>query len=209
MALLHFRLKQLLAQSTWRRLAALSTLVMLAIWLIWLESLPSSSPQVTLPQAHGEPDYYLETAKLRRYNDQGHLFQTLEGERAVHYPDQNLIEIDNPLLQHWTPSQQHWKLQARKGELRNDQIIYFEDQVVITPLNSNSSNRKEFLTDRLWVNTVKETAHTPDQVTFQEERAITKSLGMFANLKQGKITLLNQIESHFQVQPIKTPQDTE
>lgn len=193
-----------------RKLFSLLALVLLGGWLVWLQDLPRTSPHTPLPQEHGEPDYYLERAELKRYNSEGRHFQTLEGEVVTHYPESDLIQVTRPRLQHWTANEQLWVITALKGEMRDDQEIFLEDEVRLTPINPASAYTPEFLTQRLWLDTQEETAQTPDPVTFQSSTGSTQGQGLFATLDQGQVTILEEVHSHYLTQlPVSENQDQE
>ena len=193
-----------------RKLFSILALALLGGWLVWLQDLPKSSPRTALPQEHGEPDYYLEQAALKRYNSEGRHFQTLEGEVVTHYPDSELTQVTQPLLHHWTENQQLWIIRARQGEMRGENKVFLEKDVRLTPINPESAYTPEFLTQRLWLDTQEETAETPDSVTFFSDTGSTQGLGLFATLDQGQVNLLEDVHSHYLTQlPASEHQDQE
>lgn len=195
------KLAAVVRQRAGRSLLIFFTLVLLAGWLMWLETSSQSSPQIALPKEHGEPEYYLEEAKLKRYNSQGQLFQILDGLRVTHYPEQQLTQIKRPVMQHWSDTGQLWRMSAKQGEMYKDQTIYLENQVVISPINPNSSYTPEFLTQRLWLDSQNQTAQTFDPVVFQSPSGTTEGVGLFATLDQGHVHLLEDVKSQYLAQP--------
>gem|GEM_PF-1845904 len=193
-----------------RKLFSLLALVLIGGWLVWLQDLSKPPPRTALPQEHGEPDYYLEQAKLKRFNGEGRHFQTLEGEVITHYPESDLTYLTHPYVQHWTQSQQLWVIQAKEGEIRGEEEVFLENEVRLTPINPNSGYTPEFLTRRLWLDIQQETAQTSDPVTFQSPSGITHGKGLFATLDQGQVTILEDIQSHYLTQlPDSENQDSE
>ncbi|WP_310695748.1 LPS export ABC transporter periplasmic protein LptC [Marinospirillum sp.] len=193
-----------------RKLFSLLALVLVGGWLVWLQDLSQPAPHTALPQEHGEPDYYLEQAELKRFNSEGRHFQTLEGEVITHYPESDLTHLTQPHVRHWTPSQQLWVIQAHDGEIRGEEEIFLENEVRLTPINPNSDYTPEFLTRRLWLDIQQETAQTSDPVTFQSPAGLTQGNGLFATLDQGQVTLLQDVQSHYLTQlPDSENQDTE
>lgn len=88
------------AWGTWMRElfgASLPLLLMalLALGTWWLvKNAPRGSRQAEAKEAQHLPDYRLEGFTLKRYNPNGQLAVTLQGERLKHFPDDDSLEID-------------------------------------------------------------------------------------------------------------------
>lgn len=190
-------LKQLANQPGNRKLAGVAALVLLGGWLVWLQDFSQPAPRAQLPQLHGEPEYYLEVAQLKRYNSEGRHFQTLQGQVVTHYPESQLTTVDRPRLQHWAEDGQLWVLSAREGEMLDQGDLYLHQQVRLTPINPDSLYTPEFLTERLWLDTIQETARTLDPVSFTSPGGTTLGLGLFAQLDLGQVEILEQVRSEY------------
>ncbi|SFC03928.1 LPS export ABC transporter protein LptC [Marinospirillum celere] len=190
-------LQRLLNQPSHRKIGGLVALALLGGWIVWLQDFSQSPPRAQLPQVHGEPDYYLEDATLKRYNAQGRHHQTLEGKVVTHYPNTQLTTVDLPRVHHWSEDGQLWILSALEGEIREDNEIYLQENVRLTPINPDSAYTPEFATQRLWLDTQTETARTPDPVSFSSQGGLTQGLGLFAQLATGQIEILEQVSSEY------------
>ena len=70
----------------------------------WLQyGLLSESEPVVETGHTDEPDYYVENFSARGMNDKGQLKYILEGDRLVHYPDDDTALVDNPHIVQYLP----------------------------------------------------------------------------------------------------------
>lgn len=184
-----------------RRGGALLALLLLGALLVWLQDVTQPPPYAPLPTEHGEPDYYIEQARAIRYNAAGERLQILESPQVTHYPENNLALMDQPRVHHYGEDGQIWRITANKAEYRNQQEIYLEDRVRITPLNPDSPYLPEFATQRLWVDLPTEFAHTPDPVTFTSPGGITHGKGLNLKLDTGQAEIPEQAQGQYHPQP--------
>lgn len=184
---------------TLQRLTAFAALLGLGGLLLWLLKLTDpEAPYAQLPQAHGEPDYYIEIAQLYRFDAQGALIQQLDTRTATNYPERQLTLLDQPLAHYHTANQQIWRISAAKAEYHtNTQLLYLEQDLVISPLNPDSAYTPEFFTHSLWVNQAQQLAYTQDPVEFISPGGLTQGQGLRLYLDTGLAELLSQVQGSY------------
>ncbi|WP_114418522.1 LPS export ABC transporter periplasmic protein LptC [Marinospirillum perlucidum] len=198
-----------LRQSSSRKFFALLALVALGGWLAWLGDTSQPSPITPLPQTHGEPDYYLEKARVQRFDEQGRHYQTLHAEVVTHYPEEELAEAENLQVDHWTAQGDHWRLTAQVGELMQNQQLLLRQEVRLQPQEPENPATPEFLTQRLWLNSQEDLAHTQDEVLMQGSNNTTRGQGLLAELDSGRIQLLEDVQTlYYPRTSLRQPQDS-
>lgn len=67
--------------------------------------------------ASGEPDYYLEQARVTRFNDQGKPHQQLTTPRLTHTPNDDVTRLETPWVSLRDDSGRLWTAEAQSGRL--------------------------------------------------------------------------------------------
>lgn len=184
-----------------RKLGALFALISLGALVVWFQDINLPAPRAPLPEKHGEPDYYVEEARLTRFNNQGQRLQTLKAKQVTHYPEKDLSLFEKPLLHHYSEQGQVWQVVAEQAEHLGEDTIYLENKVVITPLDPDSVYLPEFSTERLWVDTQTGKAHTPDPVSFISPGGNTNGQGLEIYMNTGLAEILQAVEGHYLPSP--------
>lgn len=179
------------------KLGALALLISLGALVVWLQDLNLPAPHAQLPEQYGEPDYFVENASLSRFNAQGQRLQKVNSSQVTHYPEKDITLFEKPLMHHYTQQGQAWQVTAKRAEHLGEDIIYLEEQVVITPLNAHSAYLPEFVTQRLWVNSTTQTAYTNDAVSFISPSGTTQGQGLQANLSSGLVEILQAVQGSY------------
>ncbi|MBB3231548.1 LPS export ABC transporter periplasmic protein LptC [Halomonas stenophila] len=94
-------------------------LVLLALGggLALLDQREASRPGAVPRDAAGEPDYFLEDARLTRFDVQGRPHQRLETPRLVHTPDDDVTRLATPDVRLRDDSGRRWLATAARGRL--------------------------------------------------------------------------------------------
>ena len=174
--------------------------------MVWLQDLNLPTPRANLPEQYGEPDYSIKEAHLTRFNAQGQRLQTLKSTQITHYPEKDLTLFENPLIHHYSLQGQVWQITAKRAEQFSNNDIYLEEKVVITPLNPDSDYLPEFLTERLWVDSESNLAHTQDPVSFISPTGKTTGEGFQLHLGTGLAEILQTVQGNYL--PLQATQDS-
>ena len=85
--------------------------------LALLDQREASRPGAVPRDAAGEPDYYLEDARLTRFDAQGRPHQRLETPRLVHTPEDDVTRLETPDVRLRDDSGRRWLASAAHGRL--------------------------------------------------------------------------------------------
>ncbi|RTR06084.1 LPS export ABC transporter periplasmic protein LptC [Halomonas nitroreducens] len=85
--------------------------------LALLDQRDASPPGAVPRDAAGEPDYFLEDARLTRFDAQGRPHQRLETPRLVHTPDDDVTRLTTPEVRLRDDSGRRWLASADRGRL--------------------------------------------------------------------------------------------
>ncbi|SFX02167.1 LPS export ABC transporter periplasmic protein LptC [Marinospirillum alkaliphilum] len=184
-----------------RRLAGVLALLLLGGVIVWLQESTQTPPYTALPREHGEPDYYIEQARLSRFDAEGRLLQVIHAEQVTHYPENDLALMQLPVVYHHGESGQSWRLQALRAEYRSNQELYLEEQVILQPIDPESAYLPEFTTNRLWVDTNAQQANTPDPVHFTSPGGVTQGIGLAVDMQTGLAEILQQVSGSYLTNP--------
>lgn len=183
------------------RLAGLFALLLLGGLIVLLQETTQTPPYTALPREHGEPDYYIEQARLSRFDANGQLLQVIHAEQVTHYPENDLALMQSPVVHHHGEDGQDWRLQAERAEYRNRRELYLEEDVLLQPLTPHSVYLPEFTTSRLWVDTDQHRATTPDPVNFTSPGGITHGIGLDLDMRSGLAEILHQVNGSYLMHP--------
>ncbi|WP_251978952.1 LPS export ABC transporter periplasmic protein LptC [Salinicola avicenniae] len=101
----------------WRRLGLAALLVVLGGGLAWLDQRGAREAQPVPTDSAGEPDYYLEEARMTRFDAQGKAYQRLESPRLVHTPSDDVIRSETPHGYLIDGQQREWQITGDSGRL--------------------------------------------------------------------------------------------
>lgn len=180
-----------------RQFMAVLLLISMGVLLVWLQEINLPAPRTQLPEQYGEPDYYVEHASLSRFDALGQRLQKIDSVQVTHYPEKDLAVFEKPLLHHYAQSGQAWRVVAERAEYLGEDEIYLEDNIIVTPLNTDSAFLPEFFTQRLWVNSTNNIAHTPDPVSFLSPSGKTTGQGLEIHLNSGIAKILQAVEGRY------------
>lgn len=119
------RLLDLLA--SWAPVLLLGGLAALTFWLD--AQVASQGPRRDGSSRH-DPDLFAETVRAVSYDKDGRLQQSLAAQRAVHYPDDDTIEVTGPSIMMVEPGKSRFEISADRAAVTKDrEIITFEGKV--------------------------------------------------------------------------------
>ncbi|OHY97909.1 LPS export ABC transporter periplasmic protein LptC [Salinicola sp. MIT1003] len=102
----------------WRRLGLLALLLILGGGLTYLDQRGEDQQESAISNtAGGEPDYYLEDARMTRFDAQGRAYQRLDTPRLVHTPADDVIRTETPHGYLIDDQQRQWQVTSDTGQL--------------------------------------------------------------------------------------------
>ncbi len=115
-------------------LLAVASLAGFSWWLV--QSSPHAGGPSAPAKASSAPDYELHSARVVRVDPQGRLEAVLDGQAMRHYPDTDLLQIDQVVLTARSAQGQGLRAVARQGDAdQRTQVVTLRGgaQVVATP----------------------------------------------------------------------------
>jgi len=131
-------------------------------WLVDNTPVPSA-PGSPAPPRH-EPDYTMRGFLVQRYGPDGALRTQIEGDVAVHYPDTDTLEIENPRIRAIAANGDVTRASARRAIANGDgsEVQLLDDAHVVreaTPQEEAIDIRSDFL--HIFRNTERVRTHLP------------------------------------------------
>jgi len=129
----------------------LFVMALLALGSWWLvENTPVPAGPSTAGAPRHEPDYTMRDFLVQRYAADGALRAQIEGDVAVHYPDTDTLEIENPRVRAISPSGEVTHASARRALANGDgsEVQLLDDAHVVreaTPQEEAIDFRSDFL----------------------------------------------------------------
>jgi lipopolysaccharide export system protein LptC len=117
-------------------------------WLVDNTPVPAG-PRAAAAPRH-EPDYTMRDFLVQRYAADGALRTQIEGDVAVHYPDTDTLEIENPRIRAVSPNGEVTRASARRALANGDgsEVQLLDDAHVVreaTPQHEAIDFRSDFL----------------------------------------------------------------
>ena len=158
----------------------LVVMALLALGTWWLvENTPvADGPGVAAPPRH-EPDYTMRQFTVLRYARDGSLRTQIEGDVALHFPDTDTLEIENPRIRAVAPDGSVTLASARRALANGDgsEVQLLGDAHVVRPAHGKDEQiefRGEFL--HAFRNVEKLRSHLPVVVT--QGQSVVRAGGM-------------------------------
>ena len=146
-----------------------------------------------------DPDYYLENARVKQYDDMGQLHHQLDAQRFTHYPVTDITTLQAPTLSLApTSDTSPWQIVADHGRILRstgyrDEIVEFWGQVVVTRAEEDGKFTT-ILTDSLSVHPGSRHAETDTPVTVKNQRGETQAAGIEAFFEQDRFVFHSSLE---------------
>lgn len=190
----------------------LATLVVAAV-LWWLQRPAPDNPTATnaLPEELlGEPDLYLEGAKIRQYDADGGLSYRLLADYIRHFETDAITRLTLPDLTLFNHTALPWRSTAGQGFIRQEigpagvpeELVFLRDNVELQQREDNGRFMK-LRSDHMYVYPDRQYAQTDRSVTIDTEVGRTKAAGMAADLAAGKVELSSSASQRVQTIVLK------
>ena len=185
------------------RLALLVALLAIAGWWWWSNRMPGAdADSAALPEVLiGEPDLFLEGARISQYDEDGVLSYILRSERIRHFETDTLTRLQTPVVTLYSSSaapddQQPWEARAKKGFIEQadgpdgeaTERVYLTEQVELEQ-RFDDGRFTRLRTDHLYLYPEQEYAVSEQGVTIDTEVGRTRAAAMYADLTRDQIDL--------------------
>jgi lipopolysaccharide export system protein LptC len=189
--------------SAWSPALLLGALAALTWWL---------DAQVTDPgprrdgSMRHDPDLVIEGVRVVELNESGKPVQSLQAQRAWHFPDDGTIEFDAPRVVLTQPDRPQFTVEAAKGRVSGDRLnAYFEGSVRATRAGETGSPGAAdapagpitLKTEYLHVIPKQDRAQTDRPVTIEEPRGIIQANGLVLDSDSRTLNLKGNVRGTF------------
>ncbi|MDO5357387.1 MAG: LPS export ABC transporter periplasmic protein LptC [Conchiformibius sp.] len=161
----------------------------------WLERISEIRTENVRPDP-AKPQYEIQGMSGKRFDDDGLLQESLNAQRAWQLPEQKDIYLSQADLEQFAHGQPQYRVQSGTARYHTEQrTVHFQDGVTLNKTADADRPAAEVQTSSLTVDTVAQTAHTDDAVTFRYGQSHGSANGMYYNHKTGKLDLPAQVKA--------------
>lgn len=177
----------------------------LAALTYWLDAQVQPPPPRRDGSERHDPDIYVEGFRAVELDASGRARQLIAGKRALHYGDDQTLEITDPLLSQTEAGKPAFSITATKGVLSGDrkQATFTGNVRAVreagpTQPGETPAGPVTLTTEYLHVVPDKELATTDKAVTIEEPRGIIRSVGLTLDNKAKTLKLASGVSGTFQ-----------
>ncbi len=177
----------------WKILIAIAPLALLSAWLFNAVNKETVTPG---PTARQGPDYYMVNFHSLGMDINGRPDKTLDARYMTHYADQELTELDKPLLTVYREPGLPTYISAMKGKVSGgNEIILLQDDVKLWREGPHGNREMEVQTSRATLYIATEIAETDRPATLIHNTSRTDTVGLRAFFKENRLELLSNVQT--------------
>lgn len=178
-------------------ISSLSLAVLLSfLWYYSTTDHSSSKPNIQSMSQH--TDFYFVNSTIKQFDEQGKLDTLFSSNTADHFPAQHLAKLSMPVIKLFKNGLHTWTITANSGIVYDDgEKVDLSQRVVAT----NNDQQTVMETPFLSIFPDKNTAQTDKPVTLTTPSALTKAIGMKANLNTKQVYLLDRVRGQYNARP--------
>lgn len=180
-------------------LTALLLISFLAIISGWVFESIEKHPILTKEKPRHDPDYFLKNFTATSMNNRGKPDYQVKAKYLKHYPDDDSMELQQPLFSFYNNNIKTWTAQANEAHVTKDsKKINLKGNVILNQIKSSDKNSPVKLTaEQLTIEPEQNIAHTKSNITMQHGNNTIQSRGMKANLDKNRIEFLSKTRSQY------------
>ena len=133
-------------------------------------------------------DFFIENMNSTVMLENGQPHYTLKAARLTHYPDQDIVELDNVAFQLFNAAPANWSAQAQQGRIENqDGTIHLKGDVILQRPANQSASAITLSTSTLSIHSEEDYAETSAPVKINHGHNQISATGMRLYLKDGRM----------------------
>jgi len=168
----------------------------IVLTLIWQSDRERPSPEDETVERPSEPDYWMESAYIERFDAHGTRIMDLSARHMAHFPDDKRSELKTIQAQQRGPDEVHWTLESKQGHISGDRSrIWLEGQVKIVR-QAGSGPETRIDTDELTLFPDIDEAETEAAVRMQRLNTVTTGTGLVAKMAEDQVRILKDVRTH-------------
>ncbi len=167
----------------WRLLAVMMTGVFLALGSFWLaQMLDDQGAAISADAFRNEPDYIVEKFSFVRMTPDGQPRYLISGEKLVHRPIDDSVDIDKPLVKHVAAGQPLMTIDAERARIDHGNTqVHLKGDVDVDRKGMGTVKPMKLETEELTVFPDEDRMTSPGEVLVAMERATIRGTGMQAD----------------------------
>lgn len=162
-----------------------------------LESL-SKKPIIQREEPGKTADYFVEKFTIRTLDRNGQLTHSIRGDRLMHYPHDQSVEIDKPQISVFAKKQKlAFSATADKGTyFRTDNRMDLHSNIVLQKLSTGAAPL-EMTASSLSIFPEQQKLISTEKVTVRQGKHVIESTGLDARMDKGTIHFLSRVKSRY------------
>ncbi len=150
------------------------------------------------PQARHAPDFFLHEFNLTLMDADGVPRHRLVATHMLHYDDDDTSELEAPRLTVWRPQRAPWDISAERGWVSaGGDTVLLQEAVHMQRRAERGETTLDVRTRDLTVYPRREQAVTESPVIINDPRGVIKAVGMRADLHEGRLELLAEVQGTY------------
>lgn len=165
----------------------------------WAEKPQDAPLEETIDMTSTRADYYLEEFETRKLDANGLPRYTLNGATLIHYPADDVSEINWPNL---TLYQQDsaWNLVSKQGRLTtNPEVFTLEGAVTMQRAATEDLAAIVIQTSNLRVYTIDNIVASDDHIEIRSVNWTLRAKGLESRIDDGTLSLMADVEGHYEI----------
>ena len=145
-----------------------------------------------------EPDYTIDKFRYTSTGERGRPEYQVEGERLIHYPDQDHITVQQLRVTAFSPHRPPMKIRSDSAKINSDRTeLHLYDNVILQRPSADNASELVATSDYMLILTEQDIVKTDRLVEAKEGRTVLKGTGMTADSSKQTLALHSQVSARY------------
>jgi len=177
-------------------IGVVAILTLLVLWYVNGDN-DTQDPAET-GQVRQGPDYRMKSFTVTVMNESGRVNYTLTAKYMDHFTKSDVTLLQEPKIAFFQDSKQQWYIHADKGRVtENAKQVLLQGKVTIKHQSPEERKPTYIVSSDVLVMTENQTVQTEHAVQIIHPSATVNAVGLKADLKQNKVSLLSAVKSRY------------